>query len=162
MSERSEQQQGDSKASNREVLLAYTEIASDKIAAYRTTHYRVGAGKEAFTLRIDVLSDALRRLFGTSGQTCGLFITAFNPFGQLQSDEANEAAHSRLGDHLRALTPHVIEGVGGDPAGAWPKEKSYFALGIDNATARYLGATFCQDAVVWAGPDAIPQLLLLR
>jgi hypothetical protein len=26
-----------------------------------------------------------------------VFITAFNPFGQTQSDKANEAAHGRLG-----------------------------------------------------------------
>lgn len=97
-----------------------------------------------------------------SGQTCGLFITAFNPFGQVQSAEVNKAAHSRLRDCLRALGPYVIEGAGADPSGAWPEEISFFALGIDNAAARQLGSRFHQDAVVWAGPDAVPRLLLLR
>jgi hypothetical protein len=33
---------------------------------------------------------------------------------------------------------------------------------MDKAAASELGAKFRQDAVVWAGPDTIPRLLLLR
>lgn len=142
--------------------MAETAIALDKIAAYLITHYRVGTGPEAFTLTIDIKSDALLRLYRKTGQTCGLFITACNPLGQAQSAEANAAAHFQLADCLRALVPHVIKGVGADPAGAWPEEMSFFALGVDNDTARRLGNRFRQDAVVWAGSDAIPRLLLLR
>jgi hypothetical protein len=142
--------------------LVGTAIALEKIAAYRNTHYCVGIGTGAFTLSIDTKSDALLRLYRTTGQSCGLFITAFNSFGKAQSAEANEAAHCQLRDCLRALSPHVIEGTGADPTGAWPPERSFFALGIDGDTARQLGGRFQQDAVVWAGADAIPKLLLLR
>jgi hypothetical protein len=140
--------------------LTDTAIAADKVAAYRATQYRIG-GSEPFTLSIGKQSDALLQLYKTTGQTCGLFITAFNPFGRAQSAEANEAAHSRLGECLRALSPHVIEGAG-YPADAWPPELSFFALGIDEGAARQLGRRFDQDAVVWAGADAVPRLLLLR
>src|SRR5690349_9734543 len=105
-------------------------ISANKIDSYRATHYRVGSGAEAFTLRIDIPSKPLRRLYENTGHKCGLFITAFNPFGQRQSAHANETAHACLGESLRALTPHVIEGAGADPIGAWPQEKSYFALGV--------------------------------
>jgi hypothetical protein len=142
--------------------LADTVVPPDKIAAYRTTLYQVGTGRDAFTLRIDIKSDALLRLYRTTGQACGLFITACNPFGQAQGVEANEAAYSQLGGCLRSLVRHVIEGVGADPSGAWPHEMSFFALGIGIDTARQLGSRFRQDAVVWAGADAIPRLLLLR
>ena len=81
---------------------------------------------------------------------------------QLSTIAPNEAAHARLGEHLRALTPHVSEGAGADPTGEWPPEKSYFALGIDLAKAQELGAIFQQDAVVWTDPDRVPRLLLLR
>lgn len=111
---------------------------------------------------IDTRSEALARLYAITGQTCDVFITAFNPFGQAQSDEANEATHGRLGKCLRALTPYVIEGAGADPAGAWPEEKSFVALGINLVTARPLGLRVRQDAVVWVGEDAIPRLILLR
>jgi sugar phosphate isomerase/epimerase len=137
-----------------------TAIAADRVAAYRATQYRIG-GSESFTLSIDKQSDALLQLYRKTGQDCGLFITAFNPFGQAQSAEANEAAHSRLGEHLRALSRHVIEGAG-YPSGDWTPELSYFALGISEGAARQLGRRFDQDAVVWAGADAVPRLLLLR
>ena len=143
-------------------LLVDTEIASDKIAAYRATQYRVGTGPEAFTLRVDKKSGPLQQLYDSTAQSCGLFITAFNPFGREQSVEVNAVAHFRLGDCLRALSPHVVEGAGADPVGAWPEEISFFAIGIDESTARQLGSRFDQDAVVWAGADAIPRLLLLR
>jgi hypothetical protein len=142
--------------------LADTAIASDKVAAYQNTRYQVGAGPEAVTLAIDIKCDGLLRLYRRTGQSCGLFITACNPFGQAQSAEANAAAHSKLGDCLRALVPHVIEGIGADPNGAWPGEMSFFALGIDEDAACRLGSRFRQDAVVWTGPDAVPRLLLLR
>jgi Protein of unknown function (DUF3293) len=144
------------------LLLAETEVSSEKIAAYMATHYRFGSGPDAVTLRIDIPSDELRRLYSEAGQTCGLFITAFNPFGQPQSDEANEAAHAQLGERLRVLMPHVFQGAGADPSGEWPPEKGYFALGIDLINARELGGIFHQDAVVWTGPDRVPRLVLLR
>ncbi len=142
--------------------MTQTAIPPDKINAYRATHYRVGTGPEAFTLMIDNPSNSLRRLYEETGHTCGVFITAFNPFGQQQSAQQNEAAHSRLGECLRALTARVIDGAGADPNSDWPQERSYFALGVDKAAASKLGAMFHQDAVVWVGPDAIPRLLLLR
>lgn len=142
--------------------MADTAISTEKIAAYQATHYRVGNGPKALILRVDIKSGSLPRLYRTTGQSSGLFVTAFNPFGLSQSAEANEAADSQLGDCLRALSPHVIDGAGVDPTGAWPEEKSFFALGIDEGTARGIGSRFGQDAVVWVGPDAIPRLLLLR
>jgi hypothetical protein len=135
-----------------------TAIPPDKIDAYRTTHYRVGDGPKAFTLRIDIPSHQLRRLYESTGHASGVFITAFNPFGQQQSAHENGAAHSRLGECLRAFTACVIEGADADPNGDWPQERSYFALGVDQSAASELGAKFHQDAVVWAGP----LLLLLR
>jgi hypothetical protein len=143
-------------------LLAQSEIPTDKIKAYRNAQYCVAWDGDPFTLVIGTRSEALSRLYATTAQTCGVFITAFNPFGQAQSDEANEAAHGRLREYLHVLTPYVIEGVGADPTGAWPEEKSFLALGINLVTARPLGLRVRQDAVVWVGEDAIPRLILLR
>jgi hypothetical protein len=143
-------------------LLAQSEIPTDKIKAYRDTQYRVAWDGDPFTLMIETRSEALSRLYATTGQTRGVFITAFNPFGQAQSDEANETAHGHLGECLRALTPYVIEGAGADPTKAWPQERSFLALGVNLVMARLLGWRVHQDAVVWAGEDAIPRLILLR
>ena len=142
--------------------MAQTEIPTDKIEAYLDTHYRVGVRLDAFVLRVGQHSPALASRYAAIGSDCALFVTAFNPLGQKHEDAANEAAHARLGEQLRATSNHVIEGEGADPDGNWPPEKSYLAFGIGVDTARELGSRFRQDAVVWIGKDAIPQLLLLR
>ena len=142
--------------------MSASSIAPEKIAAYRATHYRVRAAGKAFTLHIDIPSDELRQLYLATGASSALFITAFNPFGKMQSDAENLVAHSNLGADLRALTNHLYEGFGADPMGVWPEERSYLALGIDRHTAELLGERAQQDAGVWAGDDNIPQLLCLR
>ena len=142
--------------------MAASEISADKIAAYHAAHYRVGAGADRFTLRIGRHSPELKRLYHSNSQSCGVFITAFNPFGQAQGDAQNEAAFARLGDELRTASSCVINGEGADAAGLWPAEKSYLALGVDAKSARTLGRRWRQDAVVWVGEDATPKLIVLR
>jgi len=56
----------------------------------------------------------------------------------------------------------TIEGEGVGPDQAWPAEKSLFVFGVDLETARMPGVRYRQNAVVWAGEDAIPKLVLLR
>ncbi len=142
--------------------MAQSEIPAEKIEAYRKTDYRFGEAPDAVILRVDLPSEELARLYASSGFTCGAFVTAYNPYGTAQGIEANEAAHARLGTELRALSESVIEGAGADASGRWPEEKSYFALGIDLEAASTLGKRYRQDAIIWAGGDAVPKLILLR
>ncbi|MCC6473911.1 MAG: DUF3293 domain-containing protein [Burkholderiales bacterium] len=106
--------------------MAHSEIPAEKIEAYLKTEYRFGEGLAAVTLCIDRRSEELARLYASSGTVCGVFVTAFNPFGRVQTIEDNEAAHEHLGTELRALSARVIEGAGTDSSGAWPEEKSLF------------------------------------
>ena len=78
-------------------LLDQSEIAAGKIEAYRSTHYRVGSGESAFSLKIGSRSEDLLRLYKLTGLDCGLFITAFNPYGEEQSDEATQQPMLSLG-----------------------------------------------------------------
>ncbi len=143
-------------------MLAQSKIAAETIEAYLKTNYSFGYGADPITLCIDTRSEPLLQLYTSSGYTCGAFITAYNPCGQAQSPEANEAAHARLREKLNTLSPKVIEGAGADPSGKWPKEKSFFALGINLETAKSLGICYKQNAIVWVGADAVPELILLR
>ena len=143
-------------------LLSNTAIALEKIAAYKSTNYCVGETDSAFTLRIDVPSEDLQQLYQVTGLNCAIFITAFNPYGTEQEVKANLTAHAQLGDYLHTLSPRVIEGAGTNPSGEWPPERSFLALSIDHSTACRLGNRVHQDAVVWAGADAVPRLVLLR
>ncbi len=142
--------------------MTHSDVPAEQIEAYRKTDYRCGQGRDALVLRIDVRSDALARLYASVGHSSGVFITAYSPFSQPHSREANEAAHARLGAELKALGRPVIEGAGSDPTGDWPAEKSYFVLGVDPDAAKALGVRYQQNAIVWVGADAIPTLILLR
>ena len=135
-----------------------------KIAAYQDTDYVVRVRQGQFVLRIGQVSPELQALYAETGRDSAVFITAFNPEGALQADALNQAAHEALRRALSALTGLLFEGEGcgtEDNAG-WPAEKSFLALGIYREESARLGRQFRQDAVVRAGPDGVPELLLLR
>ncbi len=148
------------------------EISAELVAAYRSTEYRVrlAAGFStnsdcSFILRVDQYSVPLSQLFSASGRRCAAFITACNPFSVPQSRKANHAVCAWLRDELIRHAAHpeqIIEGEGCDPSGAWPGEKSFLALGLDLETSQVLGRKFGQNAIVGAGVDAVPRLILLR
>ena len=138
--------------------LRETKVLADKQVAYRKTLYGFGQGSDAIYLRIDVQSDALARLYQSSGYDCGIFITAYNPLGNAQSHDANDAAHALLGAELSVFAGKSIEGSGAASSGEWPEERSFFGLGVDLERARELGVRFKQDAIVWAGRDAVPRV----
>lgn len=118
-----------------------------------------------FVLRVDEYSVPLSQLFTASGYRRAAFITASNPFSVPHGVEENLAACARLRDELlhRLCRPEqILYGEGLDPAGAWPGETSFLVLGLDLATSTLLGREFGQNALVWAGEDAIPRLVLLR
>ena len=139
-----------------------TLIHPDKVRAYMATDYRLGHLQTDIVLNIGKFSVPLAELFVESEVDCGAFLTAFNPFGTQQPDVLNEVAHEALVRRLTTEGVSIIEGFGGEPASAWPLEKSCFALGLGLEDARSIGVDFNQDAIVWIGPDAIPQLILLR
>jgi hypothetical protein len=135
-----------------------------KIAAYQDTDYIVSVRQGHFVLRIGQVSPELQALYAETGQDSAVFITAFNPEGALQADALNQATHEALRNALSALTDHVFEGEGrGTQNNAgWPAEKSFLALGIGQEESARLGRQFRQDAVVRAGADGVPHLLILR
>ncbi len=139
-----------------------TQIAPDKIRAYLATHYRVGCEDSPIELTAGTRSDSLAALFAVRRVACGAFITAFNPRGTQQADAANNLAHARLAAALAAHDVEIIEGTGTADSSDWPAESSWFALGLPLDAARAIGMHFDQDAIVWAGLDAVPQLELLR
>ena len=139
-----------------------TQIHPDKVRAYLATDYRLGHTEHDIILNIGVRSERLAALFTASGVACGAFLTAYNPRGAIQSDEANDRGHAELAAMLRDQALRSIEGSGSEEGTEWPAEKSYFALGLQLDAAKQIGRHFDQDAIVWVGADAVPQLILLR
>ena len=122
----------------------------------------LGKGSEEFILRVNIRSDALAEVLTDTARTCAIFITGCNPFSQPQSLEENQVANSLLAEDLYRLTDHVVAGIGIHPSGNWTGEPGYLALGIDIEVSRVLGKKFKQNAIIWAGEDAVPRLILLR
>ena len=139
-----------------------TQIEPDKVRAYLATDYRFGAAGNEIVLKIGKRSDQLAILFARHGVECGAFLTAYNPQGRLQSAAANDLGHVELAQLLRGKGLTIIEGAGSECGSDWSEERSWFALGLALSSAKELGTRFAQDAIVWVGPDAVPQLILLR
>jgi len=138
-----------------------TAIDAATLQAYLDTDYRVDA-QPPFTLRVGEASPALAALHQARGVECSAFVSACNPLGALQDEATNDALHERFGLELERRGIRSVEGVGLDPSGEWPGEASRLVLGVELEDAMALGRSLEQNAIVWSGPDAKPQLILLR
>ena len=94
-------------------------------------------------------------------ETCA-FITACNPLGELISNEQNSDLQKRLEEEIQFRELTYIAGEGKHPVGDWPGEPSYLGFDLSLEAAKTLGRKFNQNAIIWCGPDAVPQLTLLR
>ena len=143
-------------------MTAATQIHPDKVRAFLATDYRLGHTSQDIVLTIGQRSERLAALFDAKGVDCGAFLTAYNPQSTIQPDAINDRAHAELAAKLQELGILAIEGTGSEEGTTWPAEKSYFALGLALEPAKAIGTHFDQDAIVWVGSDAVPQLILLR
>ncbi len=142
-------------------LLSESIIDAATVQAYRETDYRVH-GDRPFTLRIGEASEALAAAHKLNRAACSAYITAFNPFSQPLDDDANAGRHAALRREIERRGLSSIEGVGQHPSNQWPGEASYLIFGLTLEAAKTLGARLEQNAIVWSGSDATPQLILLR
>lgn len=138
-----------------------TNIPSDIIEAYRATHFTV-LEPRSLTLRVGHQSAELAELFKEMGVSSAGYLTAWNPYSAETSAADNEAAQLSLIRNLSLEGYPTLKALGVDPAGEWPGEESVFVPGLDLERAKSLGVEFGQNAIVWAGSDAVPQLVLLR
>lgn len=142
-------------------MFSDTAVPSDVVGAYLATDFHV-LGEGAFILRINQPSAELASLLLQAGAETAAFLTAWNPHSELLSLPENQAAQGNLLVELKSRQYEVIPGIGRDPSGEWEGEESYLVLGISRAEAQALGSRFGQNAIVWSGRDAVPELILLR
>ncbi|MCV2352631.1 DUF3293 domain-containing protein [Paucibacter sp. B2R-40] len=136
-------------------------IDSGLVQAYRKTEYKVH-GNEPFTLKVDEASPALAAAHRRHGVNCSAYITAWNPLGLGQEIGVNNQRNSELSAELRKRSLVSIEGVGEPPSDEWSGEASFLIFGVTLEAAKSLGTRWAQNAIIWSGADAMPQLILLR
>jgi hypothetical protein len=131
------------------------------IQAYLETEYIVYADAAAI-LRMGQPNVVLAQLHLAHGVESSAFLTACNPYSRKCDVAANAARQRRLVDRIEQDGFSYVDGVGQHPSNQWPGEASFLVLGPGLEQAKALGLEFEQNAIVWAGGDAVPQLILLR
>ncbi|MFL9855102.1 DUF3293 domain-containing protein [Paraburkholderia madseniana] len=142
-------------------MFSDSDILHETIQAYLETDYRA-CGDTPTTLKVGETNPTLATLHEAHDAECSAFITACNPFSQSSSDDFNAARQQALADELKDLGFTFIDGIGQHPSNNWPGETSFLVLGLPIETAKALGTRYGQNAIVWSGADATPQLVLLR
>lgn len=92
---------------------------------------------------------------------CSTFITAWNPYSRLTDAAVNAFNQAQLAREIERRGLTFFPGLGIHPFNGWPGEESFLVLGLQLDEERELGIAFQQNAIMWAGADAIPQLVLL-
>jgi hypothetical protein len=139
-----------------------TKITPETLLAYQKTLYRVKATPKTWNLRLGRRSASLAALFRQENLSSAAFITAYNPFSLKTSKAKNGMAQNRLVKDVRKKGFSFIPGVGEDPKGKWAGEASLLVLGLRLKEAKAIGNKYRQNAIVFAGKNAMPRLVLLR
>jgi Protein of unknown function (DUF3293) len=141
--------------------LTISAIDSETLQAYRETDYRVLSGRRP-TLHIDAPCPQLMLLHARHQAHSSAFITACNPLGKRATAALNAQRQEALLAALSRRKLVALRGIGCHPGNNWPGEPSFLVLGITRRAARALGRQFEQNAIIWSGPDAVPELIPLR
>jgi len=136
-------------------------IAPETVQAYLQTDYRVLADP-GFVLRIGEPCASLLNAHQQHEVSCSAFLTACNPFSQPTNAPTNSARQVELLAELEHRSLLVVPGIGQHPSNGWPAEESVLVFGLALEAAKVLATRFQQNAFVWSGADAMPQLVLLR
>jgi hypothetical protein len=138
-----------------------SDVSNQQLAAFHATHYRVDGSNGSFVLRIGAHSRELQQLHESHGVVSSAYLTAWNPLGEIVPPETNVQNQHALQRDLAELGVPVMSGEGKDPESGWA-EQSLLAIGLSREQAVALGNRYRQLAILFAGQDAIPELVLLR
>ena len=127
--------------------------------AYLNTDYHVDAPGAAFKLNVGCYSPELDQLHQKFCVNTSLYITAWNPFSELLTDEDNDAKQQALVSDITDLGLDMMTGRGIAQSGDWPPEESIIVLGCDESTAITLSQKYQQNAIVFSDGNAIPRLI---
>jgi hypothetical protein len=128
------------------------------LEAYTLTVYTIAGSEGSLTLHVGHRSDWLARELGTHNASCAAFVTAYNPGSELQPDASNRLRNAELLRTIQGRPYLVVDAIA--PDGRWPVEKGYLVFGLEKESALNIGKAFGQVAILWAGADAVPAIVL--
>ena len=142
-------------------MFSDSTIDPSTIQAFLDTDYRVHSDAPV-TLNTGVANPMLAALHKAYGVESSAYVTACNPFSQAFDESVNADRQSALACELQQLNLTYIQGIGQHPTNNWPGERSFLVLNLSREAAMALGIRHEQNAIVWCGLDAVPELILLR
>ncbi len=135
-------------------------ISPNLIRAYREAKFVVQSNTP-ITLLVGQCNKDLSALLRDHKKTTAAFITAFNPFSKVQTDQENLQAQNELLKDAKGFGFEAINGYGQDIAEEWPREDSILIIGLTESQAETLADKYSQNAFIWIGStDAFPALRL--
>jgi hypothetical protein len=135
-------------------------ISPNLIRAYREAKFVVQSSAP-ITLLVGQCNKDLSALLRDHKKTTAAFITAFNPFSKVQTDQENLQAQNELLKDIKGLGFEAVNGYGQDNAEEWPREDSILIIGLTESQAETLADKYSQNAFIWIGStDAFPALRL--
>lgn len=136
-------------------------ISPEMLKAYEEAIFSVNTISGKIHFQINRNSAELNSFLHSEMCTTAALITAYNPFSQPHSLEANEFAQQRLAQELYNRQIRFVLGEGRDAKGIWDAEPSLLALEIKLKDAEELAYKFQQNAFVWIERNNSPMLKLL-
>ncbi|WP_207535732.1 DUF3293 domain-containing protein [Desertivirga arenae] len=133
-------------------------IDKNLIEAYQETVFKVY--NPHLEIRIDEVNSDLDELLKAQNQTDYAYITAWNPFSQLQSPDKNQHFNELLANDLKEYVTYTGEGVGSDES--WAPEESFLVIGISKDRATELAKKYGQNAIVFGTIGGTPELVFLE
>ena len=132
-------------------------FSSELLQAYLNTTYQVGSCN--VKIRIGLIDEHLEKILDEKSMEEWAFITAFNPYSVLLTDEENYSRHQQLQRDVSSFIYFDGEGVGEDIT--WKPEKSFLILGLNRESAIELGLKYNQNAIVFGIKGQPAELLVL-
>jgi hypothetical protein len=131
---------------------------NDLIEAYKNTKYIV------FDLNLTIVIDKsnleINELLVKHNTKEWAFITAYNPYSRVLTNEENRIRHNELIEMTENYVTFEGHGVGQDPI--WEPELSLFIIGISKVEASKIGKKFEQNAIVFGELNNSPELIILN
>ena len=128
------------------------------IEAYKNTKYKVFGS--TITIEIGKFNQDLNNLILNHNSNEWAFITAFNPYSKVLTNDENKIRHYELKELTENYVTFEGHGVGEDPTRE--PELSLFIIGISKVEATKIGKKFEQNAIVYGELNNSPELIILN
>jgi hypothetical protein len=128
------------------------------IEAYNNTKYKVFESN--LTIEIGKLNQELDDLLIKHKSEKWAFITAYNPYSRVLTQNENKSRHNEMKELVRNYLTFEGHGVGEDLS--WEPELSLLIIGISKDDASKIGKKFEQNAIVYGEINSSPELLILN